>query len=265
MDQIENLTAVDIGLVLIPVALLVVASRILRLGQERRIAWATVRATVQLVAAGWIVGWVFGHRSWYWVVGLLVVMTLVAADTVARRSPVRSRWWQSTAALGLLLGAVTAICLVYFTQVVIGVRGWEPRYLIPLGGILLGNAMTAAAITAERIGSDLARQGGDVEVLLALGASPARAIRPFLRSAVGAALTPTLNAMLIVGVVKFPGIMTGQILGGSPPLQAALYQLLILSAILLADSITAAATGWLLSRRLFTPAWQLDRSAIGAR
>jgi putative ABC transport system permease protein len=128
--------------------------------------------------------------------------------------------------------------------------------------MMLGNAMTAATLAVERVTSDLTRERGDVEVYLALGASPAQAAHPALRRAVAAALTPTLNAMLVVGVVKLPGMMTGQILGGSEPFQAAVYQLLILSGILFGDSLAATLSAVLWYRRLFTPAWQLDRVAL---
>jgi putative ABC transport system permease protein len=164
--------------------------------------------------------------------------------------------------MSLLLGGVTAVALLYYTQVVIGLDGWQARYFIPLGGMLLGNAMTAATLAVERITSDVAREHADVEVYLSLGASPAQAAHSAMRRAVSAALTPTINAMLLIGVVKLPGMMTGQMLGGSPPFQAALYQLLIIAGILFGDGLSATLSARAAYRRLFTPAWQLDRDAL---
>jgi len=260
MRPVEPLGLVEILLVLIPIAVVIALSLALRLGQVRRVSIATARAVVQLLAVGLIIGWVFERHTWYWVVGLLLVMTSIAGFTAAGRmggSRLRLSWLMS-----LILGGVTAVALIYYTQVVIGVREWDSRYLIPLGGMLLGNAMTAAALAVERVTSDLAREQKDVEVYLSLGASPWQAARPAVRRAIGAALTPTINAMLVVGVVKLPGMMTGQMLGGSAPLQAALYQLLILSGILFCDSMAATLSAGLLYRRLFTGAWQLDRAEL---
>jgi putative ABC transport system permease protein len=158
----------------------------------------------------------------------------------------------------LALGAVTAAALLYLTQVVIGVTGWEARYWIPLGGMLLGNAMTAAVLAVERLGSEINATRRDVEAMLCMGASPAQATHGPFRRAIAAAMTPTLNAMMIVGVVKLPGMMTGQMLGGSQPMQAAMYQLLILVGILTCDMLAATAMAWLMRRRYFTPAEQLD-------
>lgn len=260
MQPVEPLGLVEVLLVLIPIALVVALSLALRLGQVRRVSIATVRSVVQLLAVGLVIGWVFERDTWYWIVGLLVLMALIAGFTAAGRMGgrlLRLSWLMS-----LILGAVTAIALVYYTQAVIGVREWNPRYLIPLGGMMLGNAMTAATLAAERITSDLARDHADVEIYLALGASPWQAVQPALRRAVGAALTPTINSMLVVGVVQLPGMMTGQILGGTAPFQAALYQLLILTAILFCASLTATLSAALLQRRFFTPAWQLNRDAL---
>jgi len=260
MRPVEPLGLVEVLLVLIPIAVVVSLSLALRLGQARRVSIATARAVVQLLAVGLVIGWVFERNNWYWVVGLLLIMASIAGYTAAGRmggGQLRLSWLMS-----LILGGVTAVALLYYTQVVIGLDEWDARYFIPLGGMLLGNAMTAATLAVERVTSDISREQQDVEVYLSLGASPWQAARPAMRRAIGAALTPTLNAMLVVGVVKLPGMMTGQMLGGSIPFQAALYQLLILSGILFCDSLAATLSAGLLYRRFFTMAWQLDRAVL---
>ncbi len=260
MRTVEPLGLLEVLLVLIPVAAVIALSLALRLGQVRRVSVATARSVVQLLAVGLIIGWVFERDTWYWIVGLLMVMTLIAGFTAAGR--MGGRLLRISWPMSLILGAITAVALLYYTQIVIGIHEWNARYLIPLGGMMLGNAMTAATLAVERISSDIARDHADIEVYLALGASPWQAVQPALRRAVGAALTPTINAMLVVGVVQLPGMMTGQMLGGSLPLQAALYQLLILTAILFCASLTATISAGLFYRRFFTAAWQLDRTAL---
>ena len=255
MEPVKALGWVELLLMLVPVAAAIAVSLAWRIGQWRRITIATVRSIVQLAGAGLIIGWIFQRDTWYWVVILLIVMTVIAAVTAAgqvgRRSP------GLIAAMSVVLGAVTAVALLYYTTVVIGLERWEARYLIPLGGMLLGNAMTAVTLAVERLHSELRQRVADVETYLSLGASPWQAVQPAMRAAVAAGLTPTINAMLIVGVVKLPGMMTGQMLGGSSPWQAAMYQLLILTAIVFTDLLAATAAAVWLYRRWFTPAWQV--------
>lgn len=260
MNTVEPLTWVSIALLALPVGAVIGLSVAMGLGQVKRISIATARSLVQLIAVGLVIDAVFSHATWYLVISLLVVMTLIAAFTAAGQVGVRIRglsWLMS-----LILGGVTAITLFYLIRVSIGVSGWSPRYWIPIGGMLLGNAMTAATLAVERLGNELARSDGDVEVYLALGGSPWQAMHPALRQAVNAALTPTINAMIVVGIVKLPGMMTGQMLGGTKPFRAALYQFLILIGILFCTSIAAALSGALLYRRFFTGAWQLNREVL---
>lgn len=245
---------VEMVWLLVMVCVVVVISVVMRLGFAKDVVVGTCRATVQLLCVGLVIGWVFEQRVWYAVLGLLLVMTLVAGMTGARRTGLSGIGWVFCAVLGL----VTFVTLMYLGVVVVGLGGWEARYLIPLGGMVLGNAMTAGTLTVERFVSELKVRRGEVEALLALGASVGEASGGVMRSAIGAALTPTLNTMMVVGVVTLPGMMTGQMLGGSDPFQAAMYQLLILVGILFCAAMTATAMGLIVRGRFFTDADQLD-------
>ena len=260
MPEIKELGAIEVVLLLVPVAVVIALSAAMRLGQAGRITIAAARSIVQLLAVGIIIGWVFHQDKWYWITSLLAVMTLVAGFTAAGQL---GRWFAGMSwLLSLVLGAVTAAALLYLGKAVIGVEEWDARYLIPLGGMLLGNAMTAATLTVERLTGEIRQSRAAVEAYLALGASPRQAVQPMLRRAITAGMTPTVNAMMIVGVVKLPGMMTGQMLGGTEPMQAALYQLLILVGILFGDMLAATLCAVLLYRRFFTHAWQLDQTVL---
>lgn len=215
---------------------------------------ATARATAQLVAVGAILGWVFARERWWQVALVLVAMTLIAGWTAGRRvdrvlSGMRSLF-------ALVLGAVTAVTLLYVTRVAVGVAGPAPQYVIPLGGIILGNAMTAAVLAATRYAEELGERRERVEAALALGASPAQAGREITRRAFTAAVTPVINAMLIVGIVKLPGVMVGTLLGGVDPLTAARYQLVVMFMLVWGDGLTALIVLALVRRKAFTRAWQ---------
>jgi putative ABC transport system permease protein len=258
-----EITWAGVLLLAAPVAVVLAMSGAMRLGQGRRITIAAVRSVVQLLAIGLIIGWVFNRNTWYWITALLIVMTLIAGFTGAHEVGRLGRGFLKLGALiSVVLGAVTAAVLLYLSEAVIGLHAWDARYLIPLGGMLLGNAMTAATLGLERMGGELQGHGNEVEVALALGASPWQAVQPALRAGVRAALTPTINSMMIVGVVKLPGMMTGQMLGGAHPFEASLYQLMILIGILVTCGGAATLSGVLFHRRFFTPAWQLNRPAL---
>ncbi|MBI1373213.1 MAG: iron export ABC transporter permease subunit FetB [Phycisphaera sp.] len=249
-------TAMLLGLV----AVVVIVSAVMHLGVGRDVTIATARSIVQLLAIGLIIGWVFDQRTWYAVLGMLLVMSAVAGFTAAGRTKLRlvGLSWLFTGALSVLTG----VTLVYIAVPVLQLDTWDPRYLIPLGGMILGNAMTAASLSTERLVTDLKQRTADVEAMLAMSASPTQATAPLRRAAVRAAMTPTINTMMVVGIVKLPGMMTGQMLGGSDPMQAALYQLLILVAIVFCDTAAAVTMTTVLHRRFFTTAWQVDRTAL---
>jgi len=243
-------------------AVAMAVSAAMRLGLVRELALGTVRSVVQLSVVGFAIGWVFQQRTWYWVLLLLGLMALVAGYTAARRTHLRlpGLTWLLTA----VLVTVAAVALLYLTQAVLGLHVWNPRYLIPLGGMLLGNAMNSSTLAVERLVADLRRGAADVEAMLALGASPGQATQRFRRDAITAAVAPSLNGMLTVGIVTLPGMMTGQMLGGTPPLQAALYQLMILFGITFCALLGAILAVQALAPRFFTGAWQLQRGLLRA-
>ena len=259
-EPVIALGASDVLLLLGLMAAAMAVSALLRLGLARELAIGTARSVVQLSAVGFAIGWVFEQRTWYWVLLLLAGMALVAGYTGARRTRLNlpGLAWLFTA----VLVAVSAFVLLYVTQVVLGLREWNPRYLIPLGGMLLGNAMNSSTLAVERLVAELHRNAGDVEVLLALGASPGQAVQRYRHAAISAAVAPSLNGLLTVGIVTLPGMMTGQMLGGSPPLQAALYQLLILFGITVCALFGAILAVYAVAPRFFSAAWQLERATL---
>jgi putative ABC transport system permease protein len=138
---------------------------------------------------------------------------------------------------------------VYF---VIRPADWaDPRYLIPLMGMVLGNSLTAVHLTMDRYTGAIASQRRSIEHLLCLGASPQEATLALAREAVRSGMTPIVNAMSIAGIVSLPGMMTGQILGGTPPLMAVRYQIVIMFLLAGATALGSALCVLWLRRRLF--------------
>jgi len=199
----------------------------LGLGVERRLAIASVRTVVQLLVLGYVLVPVFAWDSPWLVLGLGLVMTVLAGREAVKRSDHAYRGIQWAAFTSLLVGCGATALLG--TSVIIGVEPWwEPQYLVPLLGMVLGNALTGISIGLERCLVLLDEQRGRVEGLLAFGATWWEAARPVAAESLRVAMIPILNSMSVVGLVTIPGMMTGQLLAGSPPEQAARYQMIIM-------------------------------------
>lgn len=230
-----------------------------RLGLEGRLLMATCRAVVQLLVVGYLLATVFALRDPWLVLVVLGVMLLTA--TLVARNRISKEIPALTWLVGSAIFLSTLLTLTYVQLLVVQSDPWyEPQYLIPLAGIVLGNAMNAAAIAGERFVSTLKTSRLDLETHLCLGASPRQAVQQLRREAIQASLIPILNQMLVVGVVTLPGIITGQILAGADPLTAALYQMVILVMLAFADLVTALLVIEGIFRQSFNAAAQLTSS-----
>jgi putative ABC transport system permease protein len=152
--------------------------------------------------------------------------------------------------------------------VIIGVEPWyQPQYLIPLLGMLLGNTMSGIAIALDSLTRQAWDSRGRIEARLLAGGTWDEAIEEVRRDALRSGLIPIINAMATAGLVSLPGMMTGQILAGSPPMEAAKYQLLIMFLIAAGTGLGSMAAVWIGSRRLFDDRQRLrlDRLAAASR
>ncbi len=231
----------------------------LRLGN--RLAIASLRTVLQLGLLGLVLKWVFAAQEWWIVVALVASMMLNASYAAVRRT---SRRYKGVWLSGL--GAVT-LSTVFTTFVIISfvvpVRPWyEARYLIPLVGMILGNALTGLSLCLDRLMTDLDQKRAEVECWLSLGATAWEACRPHIREALRTGMIPILNSMTVVGIVSIPGMMTGQLLAGAPPEQAIRYQIVVMFMIAAATSLSAVIITMLSFRRLVTARHQLASHRI---
>ena len=140
------------------------------------------------------------------------------------------------------------------TGLIVQVEPWyEPRYVIPLAGMVLGNSMTGIALALERVFADLDRRSDELLALTALGATPWEAAHQSVRDALRAGLIPTINSMAAAGIVFIPGMMAGQILAGADPLTATGYQIVVMLMVAAATAIGSVTAVLLTYRRRFTP------------
>lgn len=225
-------------------------SVLMELGVGKRLAIAALRTVVQLTILGALLEPLFRSKLG-WLVGLAcLAMIALAAHESVRRAGRRYRGIRRDAFLSLLVaGGCTALLA---TTVVVGVEPWwEPRYLIPILGMILGNGLTGISLGLDLCLRSIDEGRQRVESLLVMGATPREASRPVARAALRSGLVPILNSMNVVGLVTVPGMMTGQILGGTDPLQAARYQIMILFVIAGATALGTAGVVLLALRALF--------------
>jgi len=255
--QLIELSVWQIGLA----ASLVVASAgislALQLGLHGRLLWASVRCVVQLVLLGLMLRWIFAPgRQWYVVVSLGLAMTLIAGVVAFGRNERRYA--------GMLLDAVISVWAcswliagVALLAVVRPEPWYEPRYAIPLLGMILHSTLNGIALGLNRFTREVYDRRGEIETLLALGATRREAARGPIQEAVRTGMIPTINAMMVMGIVTLPGMMTGQLLAGVDPMQAISYQIVIMFFLAAASALATSGVVLLGYRRLLSADHQL--------
>jgi putative ABC transport system permease protein len=203
-------------------------------------------------AAALVLELLFANVSLLWVALLSVVMLAVAGrEAMARQRRPFGGWWGyglGTVSMFVSSFAVTVLTLV----AIVGPQPWyHPQYAIPLLGMLLGNTMTGVALALDRLTETAWAQRAVIEGRLMLGQSATEAVADVQRESVRSGLIPIVNAMAAAGVVSLPGMMTGQILAGAPPVEAVKYQILIMFLITAGTGFGTFAAVWLGGRRLF--------------
>ncbi len=249
-----TLSALDLVLASVLVCLSAALTHALRLATAGRLLIASARALVQLLVVGLLLKLLFARAELFWVAAFAAVMLAIAGyETLARqRRPLTGVWGYGVGALAMFLSSFT-VAIVALT-VIVGPDPWyTPQYAIPLLGMLLGNTMTGVAIALDRMTQSAFEQRGSIEARLILGQPWREAISDIRADSMRAGMIPTINAMAAAGVVSLPGMMTGQILAGSPPLEAVKYQIVILFLIAVGTILGTVGAIWGASRRLFDP------------
>jgi putative ABC transport system permease protein len=256
---VSDAIGLDVGQVaasLVLVAMALAISAYERVAVERDIGLAVVRSALQLTAVGFVIDAIFAADSLAFAVLLLAVMVVVGALTARGRArAVPNALGALLPALALAAGATVALV------VALGIFDATPRYLVPVGGMVIGNAMTAAAVALDRLGEGVRTGARDVEAALALGATARQAARPVVRRSLRSAMIPIVDQTKTTGIVAFPGTMVGMLLAGADPLDAVKLQLVLLWVLLGGVAIAALVAATLATRRLFTPAHQIVEAA----
>jgi putative ABC transport system permease protein len=218
---------------------------------ERETVLSLVRGLVQMVFVGMVLALLLHGNA---LVGMLILlaMTFAAAVTASRRAQgIKDALLLCFYAIAAGAGVVIAGMLAT------GTLKPDIAILVPVGSMIIANAMNACAQSIERFSADVTAHVGQVEAGLALGAEPAVTVAPYVQSAVYASLLPRLDMLKSLGLVWIPGVMAGMMVSGASPIYAGIYQFVIVAMILAASGIAGLIVTVLIRRRAFSPAAQL--------
>lgn len=236
----------------------------LRLGLERQIAISAIRMTVQLALLGLVLKQIFSLSSATPVLALAMVMTIVAGVAAVRRIDHRfdSIYPSALFAVWSSTWLVTAVTVL----LIVRPQPWHsPQVVIPLLGMVLGNSLTGISLGLDRFLSELRQRRDEVELRLTMGGTRWEACRDVFASATRTAMIPILNTMSVAGIVSLPGMMTGQLLAGAPPIQAVQYQIMIMFVIAAAIAIGVMLALLAAYLRITTPMHQIDWQQIRSK
>lgn len=237
-----------------------------QLSLHRQLIIAALRATIQLMLIGFILRWLFGDINPLWLMVVASIMLLAAGrEVVARQQrPFAGSFGYLSSTLSMFLSSF--VLAVAALSIIIQPTPWySPQYAIPLLGMLLGNTMNGISLAMDRLTTTSWQQQQVIEQRLMLGEKSSEAISDIKRDAMRAGLTPSINGMASAGIVALPGMMTGQILAGSPPLEAVKYQLLILFLITVGSGFGVYASLEMGCRRLFDQRHRLRLERISKK
>lgn len=251
MAHYIELTPTELGLAAGLIAVASLVSTLLRLGITRSLVIAALRCVLQLGAIGFILRQIFDIRSPLFVALWLVLMLLFAAREATRRSKKKYPGILQDSLLTMTASSLIAGGLV--TQIIIRVEPWyDPQYVIPIFGMIFGNSLNGISLALDRLLDYTKTRAKEIELMLAFGASREEAIRDGARMAVRSGMIPIINSMTVAGIVSLPGMMTGQIIAGAPPVQAVAYQVVIMFMIAASNALGSMTICTLAGRRLVT-------------
>ncbi|HIW75415.1 MULTISPECIES: ABC transporter permease [Gordonibacter] len=235
----------------------------LELGQTKRIVVSSVRTFVQLLAVGFVLMFLFEYQTWWLVLLLLGFMVLAATQIATSRvkSSIRGLW---PAVFVSLFASSIVVAFVVVEGVIHADPWYNARQLVPIAGMIIGNAMSATAVAIDRLFADMDSRSNEVFALVALGATPKEAAFPSIKAAVGAGMTPILASMSAAGIVTIPGMMAGQLLAGADPVAAAKYQIVVMLMLSAANTVAIVLACYLTYRKRFSAdGYYLDKGIRG--
>jgi len=208
-----------------------------QLGMRREMGIAVVRMAIQLMLVGLYLEFVFETNSLLLNLTWLSIMVLIGSNAIISKSKLPIRLLFMPVLSGLIIG-LTPLLFILSIAIIQPTPIYSAQYLIPLSGMLLGNSLSGNIVALQNMYGAFEQRRSEYEAAISLGAKPQYACTPFVQAAMQKSLAPILATMTTTGLVTLPGMMTGQILGGTSPMIAIKYQMIILIAIFVMMSIS---------------------------
>jgi putative ABC transport system permease protein len=246
----------QLALTLVFVLLAGICSLVYRLELGRSLWVGALRTFAQLGLMGYALIFILQLNSPLLTLAIFGVMVVAAAQIIFGRIRER-RVSFFLPMLATMLLSYLAVAYVVTGLIVQTRPWWTPQYFIPLAGMVIGNSMNALALSLERLFSDLKQQQDRVEMMLCLGANAREASQAIVRDAIKAGMIPSINAMMGVGIVFIPGMMTGQILSGVDPMVAIRYQIMVMLMLVGATTLSTVGVVLITRSKCFGPGFQL--------
>lgn len=229
MNQVIQLQIWQFSLIYLLLILVLLLMKKCNIDKSKLLILASMKMTLQLTLAGFILTYLFKNPKPLFTIMYLLAMTSFTIHRVLSKNKELNPKFKGIICLAILFSA--AFIIFYFVCIVVGESIFNPQYVIPISGMVMGNIMTGLSLGLKSFRESLHGQRNKIHALLCAGASPDRILLPFVKQALETAILPTLNSMLGMGIVALPGMMTGQILAGTLPTTAILYQIAIMIAI----------------------------------
>jgi len=245
-----NMVAVVMTLSLVAIALAL--SKKQNLGLEKDLIIGTFRAFIQLMVVGYILTFVFDADNFLYILLMIVIMIFVATQNAAKKGQDIPRVFYITFTAITMATIISLILLLGFDII-----QFEPRFVIPISGMIIGNSMIAAAIALTRIKEEIQLRKSEIKAALALGATARQAAQPAIKTSIKSGLLPTIEGMKTIGLVQLPGMMTGAILAGADPLFAVKLQIMVILTLTASVSISCSLIGLMTYKQFFSKSHQL--------
>ena len=234
------------------IVMTVIVSYQQRMRLELEILHSALRAVVQLVVVGYLLNFIFGADHPLFTSGVLLVMLISAAINGGKRGQgIKHASWIAGVSIGI--GAVFTLTVLLSAKVL----SFTPYQMIPVGGMVMSGAMVAVGLCFRQIITSFKRREQEIQIKLALGATPMQSCKAILREALIFSLEPTIDSAKTLGIVALPGMMTGLILAGMSPMEAIKYQIIVIFMTFSTVSIAIAIAGYLSCRQFFNTKEQL--------
>lgn len=228
-----------------------------KLALEKDIIWSTLRAIIQLLIVGYILKYIFQVDHEILTIAMVMFICFNAAWNAKKRSKYIDKIFV-TAFIAITSGTFLTLIILISSKAI----AFTPMQVIPITGMIAGNAMIAVGLCFNNLGQRFSSQQQQIQEMLSLGATPKVASASIIRESIRASLIPTVDSAKTVGIVSLPGMMSGLIFAGVDPLEAVKYQIMVTFMLLATASLSTILAGYMTYVKFYNDRHQLLISTL---